>query len=228
MNASQILIADSWKTVHPGARVGLLALSGAANPERHEALDERKREIEEELRRRLAGKSKADLAALETIRAYTAFYKPFNKTYHVLLQLESVALKGKSLSSATALVQAMFMAEVEHQLLTAGHDLEKVAPPVTIAASRGDETYTRINGSPQTLKTGDMFMHDADGILSSVIYGPDRRTQITGETRRVLYVTYAPRGIAGELLRTHLDRLEQYMRLVSPGAAQEFSGVWGE
>jgi DNA/RNA-binding domain of Phe-tRNA-synthetase-like protein len=228
MNASQILVADSWKSVHRDARVGLLALSGAMNPDRHGALDAPKREIEDALRARFAGKSKADLAALDTIRAYTAFYKPFNKTYHVLLQLESVALKGKPLSSATALVQAMFMAEVEHQLLTAGHDLEKVVPPVTIAASRGDETYTRINGSVQTLKANDMCMYDAEGILSSVIYGPDRRTQITGETRRVLYVTYAPGGIAGELLRTHLDRLEQYVRLVSPGVARELSGVWGE
>ena len=53
----------------------------------------------------------------------------------------------------------MFMAEVHTQMLTAGHDLAAVAPPLTIAASRGGESFVRINGKPQELKPGDMY-HD--------------------------------------------------------------------
>ena len=60
------------------------------------------------------------------IQAYAAYYERFNKTYHVQLQLESVALKGKSIPRVSALVEAMFMAELENLLLTAGHDLDVV------------------------------------------------------------------------------------------------------
>ena len=222
-----VKVADSWKNTHAEARVGVLVLRGVSNSTRHDSLDERKLRIEDELRTRFTGKTKADLTALDTIRRYNAFYKPFNKTYHVLLQLESVALKGKALSSTMALVQAMFMAEVHTQLLTAGHDLARVVPPLTIAASQGGEPYVRINGQAQALKPGDMYMSDTEGILSSVIYGPDQRTQIRPETRDVMFVTYAPKGIGAELLRQHMDELEEYVRIVSAEAQRDMLGVWG-
>jgi DNA/RNA-binding domain of Phe-tRNA-synthetase-like protein len=223
----EIVVAESWGNTHAGARVGVLALGGVDNPERHEGLDAGRRELEQTLRARFAGQSRAGLAALETIQAYTAFYRRFDKSYHVLAQLESVALKGKPLASATALVQAMFMAEVESQLLTAGHDLGAVEPPISVSAARGDETYVRINGQPQTLKAGDMCMADARGVLSSVLYGPDARTRIRPDTRRVLFVTYAPRGIGDDLLRAHLERIERYVRVVSPAAAREALAIVG-
>jgi DNA/RNA-binding domain of Phe-tRNA-synthetase-like protein len=223
----EILVADSWREAHAGACVGVLALSGVSNPSHHEALDERKQQLEQTLRAQFAGKTKADLASLETIRAYTAFYKPFGKTYHVLLQLESVALKGKPASSANALVQSMFMAEVYNQMLTAGHDLAAVVQPLTIAASRGGEQYVRINGQAQELKSGDMYMTDAQGILSSVIYGPDQRTQIRPGTQDVLYVTYAPTGISESTLRAHMEELEANVRLVSPECIRELFAVVG-
>jgi DNA/RNA-binding domain of Phe-tRNA-synthetase-like protein len=224
----EIMVADSWRKIHADARVGLLALRNVGDPTQHPLLDERKHAIEVAVRARFAGKTKADLNALDTIKAYNAFYKPFNKTYHVLLQLESIALKGKPIASATALVQAMFMAELNNQLLTAGHNLDVVVAPVTIAASRGDETYTRINGQTQTLKANDMYMHDAQGILSSVIYGPDQRTQITAQTRHVFFVTYAPKGIGDGALQKHLADIEEYVRLVSPEAEQVLCGVLGD
>ena len=46
------------------------------------------------------------------IPAYNACYKGFKKTYHVQLQLESVALKGRSIPRVAALMEAMFMAEL--------------------------------------------------------------------------------------------------------------------
>jgi DNA/RNA-binding domain of Phe-tRNA-synthetase-like protein len=145
----------------------------------------------------------------------------------VLLQLESVALKARPLASPTALVQAMFMAEVESQLLTAGHDLDAVAPPLTIAAAGGNETYVRIGGEPQRLKPKDMYMADAQGVISSVIYGPDARTRITAETRAAMFVTYAPQGIAEEAVRQHLGRIEAYVRTVAPEASAAETGVYG-
>jgi DNA/RNA-binding domain of Phe-tRNA-synthetase-like protein len=138
-----------------------------------------------------------------------------------------VVLKARPLASGTALVQAMFMAELESQLLTAGHDLDAMAPPLTIAAARGDERYVRLDGQPQILKANDMYMADAEGVVSSVIYGPDHRTRITAATGKVVFVTYAPEGIDDDAVRRHLATLATYVRIVSPAAEQEAVGVWG-
>lgn len=63
-----------------------------------------------------------------------------------------------------------------------------------------------------------MCMADARGILSSVIYGPDQRTRIVPDTRRAMFVTYAPAGIDEDAVRDHLAAIEAYVRIVSPRA----------
>lgn len=222
-----VVVAESWRAVHPDARVGILALRGVRNPARDEGLDARREALEASLRARFGGWTRAALGELGTIAAYTAFYRRFGQSYHVLGQLESVAVKGKPLASPSALVQAMFMAELDTQLLTAGHDLDAIAPPLGIAAARGDETYTRMNGQPQVLKAGDMCMADARGVISSVLHGPDQRTRITAATGRVLFVTYAPRGIPESALGDHLAEIEAHVRIVSPDAEREALDVRG-
>ena len=212
------VVSEAWEAAYPGAAVGILTMRGVANPEHDAALDRRKSELEQELRARFGGYDRAALRALPILEAYHSYYKGFKKTYHVQLQLESVALKGKSIPGGAALVEAMFMAELEHLLLTAGHDWAVVEAPVIVKIACGTERYLRLNGQEQTLKAGDMYIADTQGVLSSVLYGPDQRTRITSGTREALFTTYAPPGIgAGEVLR-HLETLSAYARLISPGA----------
>jgi DNA/RNA-binding domain of Phe-tRNA-synthetase-like protein len=212
------VVSEAWRAAYPGAAVGILAMRGVANPERDEALDRRKAELEQELGARFAGYDRAALRALPILEAYHVYYKGFKKTYHVQLQLESVALKGKPIPGGAALVEAMFMAELEHLLLTAGHDLAIVDAPVTVEVAGGTEHYLRLNGQEQTLKAGDMYIADARGVLSSVLYGPDQRTRITPGTREVLFTTYAPPGIGAGDVHRHLETLCTYVRLITPAA----------
>ena len=128
------------------------------------------------------------------LQAYNNYYRQFKKSYHVQLQLESIVWKGKSIPSVSALVEAMFMAEMKNMLLTAGHDLDIVQLPLTLDVSMGTESYTLMRGEEQVLKPGDMMISDQVGIISDVIYGPDRRTQITADTRNVVFTVYAPAG----------------------------------
>ncbi|MBF8281343.1 MAG: hypothetical protein HW378_258, partial [Anaerolineales bacterium] len=115
-----LIVSEAWQTNYPGASQGILVMRNVANPEHHPALEKLKTELEEQLRARFAGYDKAALTALPSVQPYVAYYGQFKKTYHVLLQLESVALKGKPLPRVAALVEAMFMAELKNQLLTAG------------------------------------------------------------------------------------------------------------
>jgi DNA/RNA-binding domain of Phe-tRNA-synthetase-like protein len=93
-----------------------------------------------------------------------------------------------------------------------------VEAPVTVEVAGGTEHYLRLNGQEQTLKAGDMYIADARGVLSSVLYGPDQRTRITSETREVLFTTYAPPGIGAEDVHRLLEGLCANVRLISPGA----------
>ena len=227
-----LITTPAWKAAYPGACVGILAMCGVANPAHHTALDKQKAALEDQLRAQFGGSDRAALKALPTLRAYAAYYKRFKKTYHVQLQLESLLLQGKSIPSVAALVEAMFMAELKNQLLTAGHDLEIVQPPVRVDVAGGSETYVRLNGQEQQLKEGDMYIADATphgtwgSVLSSIIYGPDRRTQITRETTQVLLTVYAPTGIDPEAVHKHLQDIRSYVLLVTPGAETALLNVY--
>jgi DNA/RNA-binding domain of Phe-tRNA-synthetase-like protein len=213
----KISLGKQWKQIGPNASVGILIMRDVTNPDANPELQRRKTEIEKELRQKYAGMDRSDLRTLPTLAAYDRFYRQFRKTYHLQLQLESI-LDGKQIPSVASLVEAMFMAELEDQLLTAGHDLDFVQTPVNIDVASGTETYTRMNGKEQSLKSGDLYIHDAEGILSSVIYGPDHRTRIRPETQSVMFTTYAVPGILYAQLDAHLEKLRDYVLLISDEA----------
>ncbi|MCH7801556.1 MAG: hypothetical protein IIC24_08460 [Chloroflexi bacterium] len=209
---------DRWKEAFPAASVGVLLMKNAANPANHPDLDARMSEVESDIRKNYSEGGRPIIRALPTIQAYTAYYRKFKKTYHVQLQIESVALKNRSLPRVSALVSAMFAAELKNHLLTAGHDMTAIQPPVTLNVSTGDETYTKMNGKEQTLSPGDMFISDNEGVMSSIIYGPDNRTPITADTSDVLFTVYGPEGISAQQITSHLEDIRDFVNLVSPDA----------
>jgi DNA/RNA-binding domain of Phe-tRNA-synthetase-like protein len=222
-----LIASGAWQTTYPGAAQGLLVMRDVANPEHHPELEKRKADLEEQLRARFTGHDKAALAALPSVWPYVAYYAKFKKTYHVLLQLESVTIKGKPLPRVAALVEAMFMAELKNQLLTAGHDLEALREPLRLDVAKGDEGYTLLSGKEETLKPGDMFISDAEGVTSSILYGPDHRTRITPATRNALFTVYAPPGVEPSAVRLHLEDIRAYVGLLAPGAEVALLEVYG-
>jgi DNA/RNA-binding domain of Phe-tRNA-synthetase-like protein len=150
--------------------------------------------------------------------AYKQYYKHFEKTYHVLLQVESIILKEYSLPNVSPLVDANFTAEVETFVLTAGHDASKLRGPVCIDVSREGDQMTQMNGALKAIRAGDMVMRDAGGISCSILYGQDNRSLITVDTSHVLYVAYAPAGVPTECVEAQLRKIEENIRLFSPQA----------
>ena len=213
-----ISVTDAWKTTYPTAHLGVLAMHNVENPRRHSELEALKRALEQEMRSRYGDYTKNDLAALPVMNVYREYYKSYRKTYHVLLQLRSVVLEGRPLPSVAALVEASFMAELKNGLLTAAHDLDKIREPIALDVARGDENYIMLNGHGQTLKANDMIMKDAQGVICSVIYGLDHRTAVTTDTRRAMFIVYAPQGIAAEKVHAHLKEIQGYVQIIAPQA----------
>ena len=220
-------VSSAWKSAFPEAHAGVLIMRDVVNPAHHSELEIHKTEIEEGLRSRFSGLDRTAMSNLPILQAYNSYYRRFKKTYHVQLQLESIAWKGKSIPSVSALVEAMFMAEMKNMLLTAGHDLDILHLPLTLDASKGTESYTLLRGDEQILKAGDMMISDGMGVVSSIVYGPDQRTQITDGTRNVVFTVYAPAGINEQTVTQHLQDIQEYMMVFAPQAQVELLRVYG-
>lgn len=220
-------LTEHCKATYPDAHAGLLVIRNAANPPRHAALEQRKLALEEGLRRRYAGQDRPALLNNSILQAYDQYYRQFKKTYHVQLQLESILFKGKSIPSVAALVEAMFMAEIDGLLLTAGHDLDTLHLPLALDVATGGESYTSLRGEPQNLKAGDMFIRDGEGAISSIVYGPDQRTQITAGTVSAAFTIYAPPGIQPDDVHRQLEAISANVLVIAPGASIEKLEVLG-
>ncbi|HEY47167.1 MAG TPA: hypothetical protein G4O14_10330 [Anaerolineae bacterium] len=220
-------ISSSWKSVYPGSSIGVLVMQGVENPQQHPQLDEKKKDLEDTLRAQFSSYDRTRLRAIPVLASYRDYYKQFNETYHVQHQLESLVFKNRHIPRVAALVEAMFMAELKNLLLTAGHDMNAIKSPLRIDVAKGTESYIRMNGEQQILKKGDMMISDANGIVSCIIYGPDRRTRIRPETNRVVFTVYAPQGIEERDVSRHLEDIRENVRVIAPGASVELLETFG-
>lgn len=217
---------SAWKSTYPEAHAGVLVMRAVSNPAHHAELESRKVMLEEQLRSQFSGQDRAAIASHPVLRAYAEYYRPFKKTYHIQLQLESIVLKGKSIPGVAALVESMFMAEMQDMLLTAGHDLDALQLPLQLDVATGAERYTLLRGEEQALKPGDMFISDQSGVISSIIYGPDQRTQITAHTQNVIFTAYAPTGIGEQAVIEHLQHIKDNVMVFAPQAQVELLNVY--
>jgi len=214
-------LTDAWRATYPGAAIGLLAMTSVRNPPPGADLLARVEALAAEVRARHAGRSRTELENLPAMRPYVGHYRRFGKTYHLLLQLESVAFRGRPPLAADSLVTAMFAAEIDHLLLTAGHDLDALRPPLVADVTRPGDRYIGIGGKVIETRPGDMCIRDGEGIVSAVLHGPDRRTRLLPTTESVLFTTYAPAGITDAELGDHLRAIEELVRAGSPSAITE-------
>jgi DNA/RNA-binding domain of Phe-tRNA-synthetase-like protein len=210
-----VLVDPAWSTRFPGARMGLLEAHGLRPLVSHPALEQARLDLERELRARYGGWERKQLRELPVLQAFETHYRLFGKTYHVLQQLESVASRGRSIPSRLCAVTALFMAELKHGLVAAGHDLSGLEPPLRLAPSRGGERYTNLGRTESLLPAGDMTLSHAGGLLSSVLHGP--------KTQDALFTIYAPVGIPAGCLEAQLGDLARYLECFAPEARIERS-----
>ena len=220
------MISDEVKKVYPEALMGILVMKNVSNPKKHKEIDRCALELENSLRKNFAGLDRADLKNMEPLKTYNNYYKKFKKTYHVLLQLESIVFKNKSIPKVASLVEVMFMAELKNLLLTAGHDLDALDLPIRLDVSSGGEKYVQLSGQEKELICNDMMVSDSKGIISSIIYGPDQRTQIKPNTRNVLFVVYVLPGIEKSKVFQHLQDIQNYIHIITPQSEIELLKVY--
>ena len=219
METDPLIATPGWHAAHAGSVAAVIAFGGVAGASETEDFAAAKRDLETTLRARWEGKTRADLKADPVIAAYDRYVKRFGQTYHVQMQIESIALKGKAIPARSPLVEVLFMAELSTGVLAAGHDLAEAALPVTVDTATGQETYTRYDGAEERCKAGDQLMRDAGGsILTSIAQGPTTHARLTSETAAVVYCLYLPPGLDVELAESALAALARNLYLCAPDA----------
>ncbi len=216
-----IKISPSVKNIYPEAKFGAMIVSGIDHEEGHSCMTDIITKELQQLRQRYCDYDRKAILQMEPLRSYAAYYKKFGKTYHVLGQLESVVQKGKGIPSVGTTVEAMFLAEIKNMLLTAGHDGDLISGDLTVDVADEPLYYQGIAGKKQQLVQQDLYLSDREGILSSIIKGPDYRTRLTGDSKRVLYFTYGVEGVGTALIRAHLDTIFSYLSQVYKGVEIE-------
>lgn len=217
---------QKWHKTFKGGYVGVLLIAGINNRKCSTALEDKKIKLESRLRETFKEFSRKDFQELDVLKAYRAYYKQFGNTYHVQAQLESVVHKGRSLPNVSPLVDANFMAELDSLVLTAGHDADLLKSPVLIDASVGDEMFTQMNAKEKQVKANDMIMRDGEGVVCTILLGQDKRTAISPETKRALYVAYAPKGVPKDLVLKQLELIQDYVLLFAPAATIELKKLY--
>ena len=92
---------------------------------------------------------------------YFRYFRKFKKTYPVMMQFESVLLKGREFPRWNAVTAVPFLVELETHVLCGTHDIARLMGPVELyqaearepfAGLRGDEVHTYPETSPDATR----------------------------------------------------------------------------
>jgi DNA/RNA-binding domain of Phe-tRNA-synthetase-like protein len=213
----KIAITPTFCSAYPEGIFGVLIARGCANRPQTLSIAEDKRAVEGRLREKFPGEA---IDADPVARAYAQYFRRYGGRYPVVHQAKTV-LGGRSIQSNSALVEAMFTAELDSLVLTSGHDLGALRFPLAVDVAVAGDTYTPLSGKDRMLKAGDMIVRDPEGIIASVAYGPDDRTRLRPDTDAALFGAWCPVGIAPMIVEAHLEKLATLLRQEWPASAVE-------
>ncbi|MDR7417804.1 MAG: hypothetical protein QN178_02720 [Armatimonadota bacterium] len=213
----EVVLSPQFGDRLPEGVFGVLIVRGCPNRPRAAALAGPTRAVETRLRARHATEPPD---ANPVGRAYAAYFKRYGQRYPVIHQVKTI-LGGRPIESPSALVQAMFAAEIDTLVLTSGHDLDALRGPLLVDIGRDGERYTKLNGKEHAIAPGDMVVRDAEGVIASVLYGPDYRTRLHDASQAALFGAWCPAGVSAGVARAHLEGLAALIRVEWPEAAIE-------
>lgn len=203
----EITFSENLRARHKNVNLATLIIRDALNKEFDERLDKEKRVIEQYIK-----ENYKEPDNVKRIRQYSDFYFEFNEKFPVKTQIKSI-LEGKQISSISCLIEAMYMTELKHGCLMAGHDLDAIQGDLILDIAQEGEIYTKINDEDQELKKDDIVLRDGLGIIASVLYGPDNRTKIIPISKNILYMAYFPFAVTRSEMITIMADLAKFLRL---------------
>ena len=152
---------------------------------------------------------------------YFRYFRKFKKTYPVMMQFESVLLKGREFPRWNAVTAVPFLAELETHVLCGTHDIDRLMGPVELYQAEAREPFAGLRGDEVHTYPGDVTGRDAGGIIFSMIAGADSRTCVHPDSRHVFYPVFGTPDTAPAVIEDALETLAGFVRTICPGAKIE-------
>ena len=149
---------------------------------------------------------------------YVRYFKKYKKTYPVLQQLESYLLKGRPFPSGDPINEAAFLMELRTRALLGVHDADRIHGRAELFRSTEKLPFPGIRGEETHCYPGDVTGRDEEGIIFSLIAGPDARTCIRPDSVHVIYLVFGVPGVSPADIAGLQERLTDYVRILAPEA----------
>lgn len=149
---------------------------------------------------------------------YFRFFRKFKKTYPVMLQLESVLLKGRPFPRFNVVAELPFLLELTTQVLSGAHDIERMEGTVELFLGTEKAPFPGMRGELVHTYPGDFCARDEGGIVFSLIAGADARTCAHPHTRHVLYPIFGTPELSPSVILEAMEKMKSYIRVLSPEA----------
>jgi hypothetical protein len=111
------------------------------------------------------------------------------------LAAQFMAFRKKGLPAANPLVRALLISEIRTGILMGVQDSAAMKGPLICDVAREGETFPGMRAEVRCQK-GEIVLRDSDGIIATLLQGPDRRTRITKSTRDVVFFIFSVPGIS--------------------------------
>ncbi len=131
-------------------------------------------------------------------------------------QIEMVRSKG--LPSGNLLVQALLLSEVSTGLLMGAQDAGAIRGDVVCDRAKPGETFRGMRREVQC-RPNEIILRDDEGIIASLLQGPDHRTRLTLETKDVVFFVFSAPGI----LAADIDEGTQAVRSLLASCKQNLT-----
>jgi len=149
---------------------------------------------------------------------YFRYFRKFKKTSPVMMQVESFLLKGRPFPEGRYNNAVAFLTELKTRCLLGSHDADMIEGDLVIYKETEKTPFPSIHGGEAHSYPGDVTCRDDRSIVVSMIAGADSRTCLRDDSEHVLYFAFGTPGMATETLKTYLDQVEQYVKVLAPKA----------
>ena len=152
---------------------------------------------------------------------YFRFFRKFKKTYPVMLQFESIIIKGQDFPFDEPVTEVPYLLELTTCVLSGTHDVDRVEGALELYSGTDKTPFVGMHGRDQHTYPGDLVGRDELGIILSEIAGADDRTCARPESRHVFYPVFGTPDMSTDVINAAIEKLCGYISVLAPDAQVE-------
>jgi len=193
-----LTITDKYRQRFPTLSFGIGTIQDCAYFEKTEAFKLYKRELLRKMRRR------ANLAQIEErINRYDEFFKEWGYSCPLPGHLKRTVEMGFPI--VNLYIDTHIMAEMDHGILMAIQDLDRFQGEWRLDLAKEGETFQGVADRVIRCKEKEIVLRDEAGIVCSLFQGPDYRTKVDAESKKIVVYVFTAPGIQEEYVAKGLQ-----------------------